>query len=146
VARADARHLARERALELLYEASLKEVAPSAVLASLPVEPDALVVTLVHAAQASQDVAEREIVRAATDWSLDRLAVLDRLIMVLAIGEARSEDPPPDAVILNEAVELATTYSTDASPRFVNGVLATVFATLPRRTTEVAVEEPSEEP
>jgi N utilization substance protein B len=136
VARADARHLARERALELLYEASLKDVAPSEVLASLPMEPDPLVVSLVRAAQASQELAEREIVRAANDWSLDRLAVLDRLIMVLAIGEATSADPPPDAVILNEAVELATTYSTDASPRFVNGVLAAVFTTLRRAATD----------
>ena len=136
MARADARHLARERALELLYEASLKEVLPSEVLASLAVEPDPLVVALVHAAEESRELAEREIVRAATDWSLDRLAVLARLIMVLAIGEAMSEEPPPDAVILTEAVELATTYSTDASPRFVNGVLAAVFTTLPRATAD----------
>ena len=46
--------------------------------------------------------------------------------------ELLSATPPPDAVVLDEAVELAKTYSTDASPRFVNGVLAAVVATLPR--------------
>jgi transcription antitermination protein NusB len=132
VARADARHLARERALELLYESALKEVAPSEVLASLPVAPDPFVVELVTAAEHGRETAEAAIVGAAADWPLDRLALLDRLIMVLAIGEALSQDPPPDAVVLNEAVELATTYSTDASPRFVNGVLAAIFPTLPR--------------
>jgi transcription antitermination protein NusB len=132
VARADARHLARERALELLYESALKEVEPSEVLASLPVAPDPFVVQLVTAAERGRTTAEAAIVGAAADWPLERLALLDRLIMVLAIGEALSDDPPPDAVVLNEAVELATTYSTDASPRFVNGVLAAIFPTLPR--------------
>jgi N utilization substance protein B len=132
MARADARHLARERALELLYEASLKAVEPSEVLASLPVAPDAFVVELVTAAERARPTAEDAIVAAASDWPLERLALLDRLIMVLAIGEALSDSPPPDAVVLDEAVELATTYSTDASPRFVNGVLAAIFPTLTR--------------
>jgi N utilization substance protein B len=132
MARADERHLARERALELLYESALKEVAPSEVLASLPVAPDGFVVELVTAAERARPVAEEAIAAAASDWPLDRLALLDRLIMVLAIGEALSDAPPPDAVVLDEAVELATTYSTDASPRFVNGVLAAIFPTLTR--------------
>jgi N utilization substance protein B len=132
VARADARHLARERALELLYESALKEVAPSEVLASLPVAPDPFVVELVTAAERAREVAEAAISAAASDWPLDRLALLDRLIMVLAIGEALSDTPPPDAVVLDEAVKLATTYSTDASPRFVNGVLAAIFPALTR--------------
>ena len=52
----DARHLARERALELLYEAELKGAAPTEVLASLPVAPDPLVVTLVRDAAATREV------------------------------------------------------------------------------------------
>jgi transcription antitermination protein NusB len=132
VAGGDARHLARERALELLYESALKEQLPTETLASLTVAPDPFVVELVTAAERSRELAEGAIARAATDWPLERLALIDRLIMVLAIGEALSDDPPPDAVVLDEAVELATTYSTDASPRFVNGVLAAVFPTLRR--------------
>jgi N utilization substance protein B len=131
-ARGDARHLARERALELLYESALKEVPPSEVVASLPVAPEPFVVELLADAERTRAVAEERIVEAAVDWPLERLALLDRLIMVLAIGEALSEDPPPDAVVLDEAVELATTYSTDASPRFVNGVLAAIFSRLER--------------
>jgi len=128
----DARHLARERALELLYEADVKGVAPSEVVASLPVAPDAFVVTLVGDAQAARDVAEAAIRAAAVDWPLERMAVLDRLVMILAIGEVLGADPPPDAVILDEAVELAKAYSTEASPRFVNGVLAAVLPSLER--------------
>ncbi len=128
----DARHLARERALEILYEASLKEVSAREVLASLAVVPDAFVVELVGDAESSKDVAEAAIAAASVDWSLERMALIDRLVMVLAIGEVLGSDPPPDAVVLDEAVELAKTYSTDASPRFVNGVLAAVLPGLDR--------------
>ncbi len=128
----EARHLARERALELLYEAAMKQASTDDVLAALPAAPDPFVVTLVHEADASRSVAEAAIAAASTEWSLERMALLDRLVMVLAIGEVLGADPPPDAVILDEAVELAKTYSTDASPRFVNGVLAAVLPTLER--------------
>jgi N utilization substance protein B len=131
--RADARHLARERALEILYEASVKDVSTDVVLASLPVAPESFVLVLVHDAEASRTRAERAIAAASPDWTLERMALLDRLVMVLAIGEVLGADPPPDAVVLDEAVELAKTYSTEASPRFVNGVLATVLPTLERQ-------------
>ena len=126
----DARHLSRERALEILYEAELKEVAPRAVLDSLSVAPDPFVVTLVESAAASRARAESAIATASAEWPLDRMAILDRLVMILAVGEVLSDQPAPDAVILDEAVELAKTYSTDASPRFVNGVLAAVLPAL----------------
>ena len=128
----DARHLSRERALEILYEAAMKCVSPTAALAELAVTPEPFVVELVIDAEASRATAEAAITAAAPDWPLERLAVIDRLIMVLAVGELLGATPPPDAVVLDEAVELAKTYSTDASPRFVNGVLAAIFPTLRR--------------
>lgn len=131
--RGDARHLARERALELLYEAELKQVPPSSLLATLPVAPSDRTCALVQDAERVRELADRRIAEAAGEaWPLERLAVLDRLVMVLAIAEATGEDPPPDAVVLDEAVQLATTYSTESSGRFVNGVLAAIFATLER--------------
>lgn len=126
----DARHLSRERALEILYEAELKDVAPGEVLDSLSVAPEPFVVALVEAAARSRSRAETAIAGAAEEWPLDRMAIIDRLVMLLAIGEVLGDAPPPDAVILDEAVELAKTYSTDASPRFVNGVLAAVLPAL----------------
>lgn len=136
----DDRHLARERALELLYEADVKGVPVREVIASLPVAPDAFVGALVDDAEASRGVAESAIRTASIDWPLERMAVLDRLVMVLAIGEVMGASPPPDAVVLDEAVELAKTYSTEASPRFVNGVLAAVLPSLvrPPRPSPVA--------
>jgi N utilization substance protein B len=128
----DARHLARERALELLYEADVKGVPAREVIATLPVAPDPFVLDLVDGAEASRAQAEAAIRDAAVDWPLERMATLDRLVMVLAIGEVLGASPPPDAVVLDEAVELAKTYSTEASPRFVNGVLAAVLPSLVR--------------
>ena len=61
------------------------------------------------------------------NWPLERIGMIDRLVMELALAEASSDDPPPRAVILNEAVELARSYSTDSSGSFVNGILATAI-------------------
>jgi len=131
----DVRHLARERALELLYEADVKGVPARELVAELAVAPDPFVIALVEDAESSREVAEAAIRAAAVDWPLERMAMLDRLVMVLAIGELMGGSPPPDAVVLDEAVELAKTYSTEASPRFVNGVLAAVLPALARPAT-----------
>ena len=61
-------------------------------------------------------------------WPLDRMAVVDRLVLRLAVAELLDPDGPPVAVVIDEAVELAKTYSTEESGRFVNGVLSTVAA------------------
>ena len=65
---------------------------------------------------------------AAIGWDLDRMAVVDRNVLRLAVAELLACPDVPTAVILNEAVELASAYSTDDSGRFVNGVLATLAA------------------
>jgi len=66
------------------------------------------------------------IAGAAIGWELDRMAVVDRNVLRLAVAELLECPDVPTAVILNEAVELASAYSTDDSGRFVNGVLATL--------------------
>ena len=56
-------------------------------------------------------------------WRVERLAVIDRLILRMAVWELQHATDTPPAVVLNEALELARTFSTDDSVRFVNGVL-----------------------
>jgi N utilization substance protein B len=121
------RTLARQRALELLYEATIKERTIDALLGELPVAPDPFTRQLLFAAQASRPRAQELISTFATDWPIDRIALIDRLIMELAIGEVLSDEAPPKAVILDEAVENAKTYSGENAPSFVNGVLAAIF-------------------
>jgi transcription antitermination protein NusB len=120
------RHQQRERALSLLYEAELKGQTPLEVLDALPVRPDAYVCTLLEGAVATRSEADRRIADASVGWPLERMAVIDRIVLRLAVAELLDPDGPPLAVILDEAVELAKTYSTDDSGSFVNGILATI--------------------
>jgi N utilization substance protein B len=120
------RHQSRERALGLLYEAELKGEAPTAVLDELAVPPDRFAVRLVTAAQRHRDRADALVAAASVGWPLGRMAVVDRLVLRMAVAELLDPDGPPTAVVLDEAVELAKTYSTEESGAFVNGILSTV--------------------
>ena len=122
------RHQQRERALGLLYEAELKGEGPLEVLAALPVRPDDYVVTLLEGAVATRDEADRLIGAAAVGWPIERMAVIDRIALRLAVAELLADDGPPLAVVIDEAVELVKTYSTDDSGSFVNGILSTIAA------------------
>jgi N utilization substance protein B len=58
-------------------------------------------------------------------WTIERLPTIDRLLLRMSVFELRHRETPA-AVVINEAVELAKKFSTDDSPRFVNGVLSSV--------------------
>lgn len=72
------------------------------------------------------------IAEAAQNWRIERMNVLDRLILRLAVYEFLHEVDTPAKVIINEALELARTFSTDDSVRFINGVLDAIRRTLAR--------------
>lgn len=122
------RREARERALGLLYEAEVREVAPSEVLDALPVAPDPYATELVIGVGENQSDIDELIRRFARDWKLERMPAVDRAIMRMAIHELRANDDVPTGVIIDEAVDLAKQYSTDESGRFVNGMLARIAA------------------
>ncbi len=121
------RREARERALGLLYEAAMKHVDPLEVLSELAVAPDPYCEQLVRLAAEHRADAQRLIEEASSNWPLERIGIVDRLVMELAIGELRGPDAPPRAVVLDEAVELAKTFSTESSGAFVNGILSAVI-------------------
>jgi N utilization substance protein B len=112
----------------LLYEAELKGQSPLTVLEGLPVRPDSYVCTLLAGAEATRVEADSRITEASVGWPLERMAVIDRLVLRLAVAELLAADGPPMAVVIDEAVELVKTYSTDDSGSFVNGILATIAA------------------
>jgi N utilization substance protein B len=122
------RHQQRERALSLLYEAELKGEDPRQVVEGLAVPPDPYVRTLIEQAAGSREEADRRISGASVGWPLDRMAVVDRLVLRLAVAELLSPSGPPAAVVIDEAVELVKEYSTDESGGFVNGILSTISA------------------
>jgi transcription antitermination protein NusB len=122
------RHQQRERVLSLLYEAELKGESPLRVVDDLAVPPDQFVRTLVERTVATRDEADRRLAAASLGWPLERMAVIDRLVLRMAVSELLDPEGPPVAVVIDEAVELVKAYSTDESGRFVNGILSTIAA------------------
>jgi transcription antitermination protein NusB len=120
------RHRARERALEIFYESAIKERPVAVIVTELNTRPDEYTLSLLTSAESHQPRANELISEFSIDWPLERIALVDRLIMTLAVGEMLMENPPPPAVILDEAVELAKVFSTDGSSSFVNGVLSSI--------------------
>ena len=123
-----ARSKARKRALDLLYEAELRGEPVLALLdqrtadASPPVGPYA--VQLVRGVQEHRERIDELLAAHAEGWTLDRMPAVDRNILRIGVYELLWADDVPDAVAISEAVQLARSLSTDASPAFVNGLLA----------------------
>ena len=124
-ARSDARR-ARERALGLLYEAESREVGVLDLLRHQDLPPAPLATDLIEGVAAHAEAIDALLEEVAVEWSVSRMAPVDRAILRLAVYELAHRGQVPAAVVLNEAVELANLYSTASSGRFVNGILATV--------------------
>ena len=78
---------------------------------------------LLHGTVASLDRVDPLIVATTENWRLSRMAVIDRLILRLAVHEMLDRPETPRPVVINEAIELARTYSTEQSAAFINGIL-----------------------
>jgi N utilization substance protein B len=120
----EARHIARSRALELYYEATIKERTVREIVTNLAVDPDPYTVEILDAVTDRIDWAEDLLDEHSRDWPLDRMPLMDRLIMTMALCELAMDQSPGRAIVFDEAVEFARTYSTDSSPGFVNGLLS----------------------
>ena len=118
------RREARERALEILYEASIKRQPVAELLVDLQVAPDPLSVAIASGVASESASLDAEIQRRLrADWRLDRLPMIDLLVLRMGAWELRHGDAPR-AVVLSEAVELANRYAGAESAKFINGVLA----------------------
>jgi transcription antitermination protein NusB len=127
----ETRHRARELALQWLYQwevggAALDDVFDADRQIELrPADEarDRLAESLVRGTAASLAEIDPLIAEQAHGWRIERMPIVDRLIVRLAVYELRSEPETPHAVIINEALELAHTFSTDEAVKFINGVL-----------------------
>jgi transcription antitermination protein NusB len=137
-----ARSKARKRALDVLFEADLRGLDPIAVLADRlagtgGAGPDdgrpvpAYTVELVEGVTAHRPRIDEIVASYAEGWALDRMPVVDRAVLRIAVYELLWRADVPDAVAIDEAVELAKSLSTDESPRFVNGVLGRIVLVKP---------------
>jgi len=128
-----ARRKARKRALDVLFEADLRDLPPVQVLTGYvqrleQPRPEHLeyAVGLVEGVAAHLDRIDELIASYAEGWTLDRMPVVDRNLARIAVYELLYVDEIDDAVAISEAVELAKQMSTDDSPRFLNGVLGRI--------------------
>lgn len=123
-----ARGKARKRALDVLYEADLRGTDAVTTLAERLAQSDPPVpeyaVELVEGVTAHRAELDAMISTSSEDWSIERMPPVDRNLLRIGGFELLHNDEVPDAVAINEAVELAARLSTDESATFVNGVLA----------------------
>lgn len=141
-ARWQRRRRAREGALQILYQREVADLsfgdavrlqgivgAPDDHL-ELDEEAHAYASTLARGVGDEREALDERIAEAARNWRVERMAVLDRLVLRLALHEMMSHPETPPRVVIDEAIELARRYSGDEAARFVNGVLDGAFRRL----------------
>jgi transcription antitermination protein NusB len=130
-----ARSKARKRALDVLFEAELRgspvlELLAERITMGNPPVPayaaDLVRGVTVHSARIDKLISEY-----AEGWTMDRMPAVDRNVLRIGVYELLWADDVPDGVAISEAVLLARDLSTDASPAFVNGLLARIAGLKP---------------
>jgi transcription antitermination protein NusB len=130
----DPRHRARESALQILYqwEIARSDVGRAAATFFDEQWPDkelpsdtlrAFASSLARDTVGRLDAIDPLIADTAARWRPERMAILDRLILRMAVCEMIRDPGTPAAVVINEALELAKTFSAEESVKFINGML-----------------------
>jgi transcription antitermination protein NusB len=130
----DLRHRAREAALQILYqwEVGGRDVDQAAdtffahqwaAVDPPPAELQTFAAALAHDTVERLEASDALIAGTAERWRPERMPVIDRLILRMAICELLRDRDVPPPVIINEALELARTFSTEESVKFINGML-----------------------
>jgi N utilization substance protein B len=133
------RRRARVAALQALYEADMSHHEPIQALQRIS-EDDGLTEAqknfareLVEGVLEQRVAIDDVIAQAAPQWPVDQLSAIDRNILRLAIREILMNNGAPIRAAINEAVELAKSFGSDNSAKFVNGVLGSVSVSLASR-------------
>lgn len=148
----DERHRGREAALRALYQIDVGGVETAQALALVEQDGDSDALKLDAATRAfaarlvvgtwTNKVALDGVIEPhCTNWRIERLAVLDRLVLRMAVHEWLAEPSTPPRVVLSEALELARAYSGDQAVGFVNGVLDAAYRSL--RAEGRIIDEPA---
>jgi len=135
-----ARHRSRQRALQVLYQWDLRKQPVDDAIASFydtlyseehEHKPgrDQFMEDLARGTSEMAGDIDRRISEKAENWKLDRMPLVDRNVLRMAIYEMSRKETPP-AVVIDEALELARQFSGDESVSFINGVLDAVHRDL----------------
>jgi N utilization substance protein B len=128
---------ARELALQMLFQFDVGQHSVDHVISTflqprkLDLETEAFARSLFEGAANSVESLDRLIEEQATHWRLDRMAAVDRNILRIALFELTHYPDTPQAVVINESLELARRFSQAGSVEFVNGVLDALRKSLP---------------
>ncbi|MDQ0708650.1 translation elongation factor P/transcription antitermination factor NusB [Arthrobacter woluwensis] len=122
-----ARGKARNRALDILFEAEQRQVTPFSVIKERREHTDQIInpytVEVVEGVVSLQETIDEFLTTYAQGWTLERMPNVDRIILRIGTWELLYNEDVPDSVAVSEAVSLAKTLSTDDSPAFINGLL-----------------------
>ncbi|CAH0240584.1 NusB antitermination factor [Arthrobacter sp. 49Tsu3.1M3] len=122
-----ARGKARNRALDVLFEAEQRSASAFDVLKSRREQTDQIVnpytLEIVEGVVSHQVAIDEFLETYSQGWTLERMPSVDRIILRIGTWELLYNDDVPDGVAVSEAVALAKTLSTDESPSFINGLL-----------------------
>jgi len=126
-----ARSKARKRAVDLMYEADLRGDDPVSTLAERIALADPPIndytIELIEGVAERRSAIDQLLSDYSEGWTLERMPGVDRAVLRIALYELLWCPDVPDAVAIDEAVELAKALSTDESPKFVNGILGRVL-------------------
>lgn len=123
------RRTAREKAMQVLFQLNMNESNPKEAIHNFigDKEVNQLLYTLVEGVTEKNDEIDKIISNHLENWSLDRVAIVERTILKIAIYEIKYIDDIPENVSINEAVELAKKFGDETSGKFVNGVLSKIL-------------------
>ncbi|GEN87427.1 transcription antitermination factor NusB [Oceanobacillus sp. FSL W8-0428] len=124
------RHKAREKAFQTLFQLDMNQDEISLAMEALKEEErkDVFLTMLIEGVITYKETIDSKIAGNLENWSLERIAAVERTILRLAVYELLyMEDIPPN-VSINEAIELAHTFGDEQSGKFINGVLSKVIS------------------
>ena len=130
------RRIAREAVLQALYAYEITKEKRDKVLndiinrQSYDNDMKNFITSLFNFSIDNKEWCEEQIKTRLNNWEFDRVALLDRLLLILAISEIHFVDDVPPKVSISEAIEIAKQYSTEESAGFVNGVLDNIYKTM----------------
>ena len=126
------RRVARECALQMLYELDIGRHAKDEILITFwqmnehPEKVRQFANRLFEGSVARMQEIDQIIQKHTMNWRMERMAVVDRNVLRLAVFEFLSGSKTPETVVINEALEVAKKFSTHESAQFVNGVLDSI--------------------